>query len=82
MRYLFLVLLLTGCTFAPDIGITEQEFRNQFRFSATDDLRFVGAQDNVRVFETNDVFYYFVDGRLDRVDQGQLYQQRIEVTVQ
>lgn len=82
MRYLVFVLLLTGCAYAPELGTTEQSFRAMAALNAQESYRFVAAQDNTRVYELDRVFYYFVDGVLDHVDQGQLYQQRVEITVQ
>lgn len=81
MRILVLALLLTGCAFAPELGTSEQEFRSKAVWYSAEDYRFVAAQGDTRVYQLNGVFYYFVNGALDRVDQGQLYQERLEVTI-
>lgn len=81
MRYLVLVLLLTGCAFAPELGMTEQSFKNRALLQSDDGVRLVVAEGDTRVYEVEDVFYYFVDGVLDRVDQGQLYEERVNISV-
>ena len=78
-------LLLTSCLVAwePRIGMTYSQFRSHWSESANmDEPRFVGADGSTRVYESDDVFYYFVNDRLDRADQGQLFEQRIRVNVQ
>jgi hypothetical protein len=79
-----LVLFISACaTWNPTIGMTFDEFRTHWTYSSNyDPLRLVGDDGSTRVYESGDVFYYFVAGRLNRIDQGQLFEQRIRVTVE
>lgn len=86
-KTLIAVLLLTGCTtWEPEVGMTYDEFRRQYNTSEMtwrgETIRFVAAQGDTEVYELDDVFYYFVDDVLERADQGQLYEQRIRVTIE
>lgn len=85
MKRILIVLLLTGCaTFDPRIGMTYDQFRSAFRTShnaATSELQLVVAEADARVYRIADVFYYFEGDVLQRIDQGQLYEQRVAVSV-
>ncbi len=79
-----LVVLLSSCvTWNPTLDMTFQQFQDHFNLSDNyDPLRLVGDDGTTRVYETGDVFYYFVSGKLNRIDQGQLFEQRIQISVQ
>ena len=83
-RLLVLMLFLSafsgfGCQslgLSPKVGMT----KNQWAWrTLVGDL--VTAQDGWEVWKSGGAFYYFKDGRLDHIDQGQLMQQRFQLEV-
>lgn len=90
MRYilrrlaLFLVVVaISSCaTWNPQLGMSYQEFMQHWTKSDNwTKPEFVGAQGSIRVYESNGVYYYFENGRLAKADQGQLYEQRIRISI-
>lgn len=78
LAVVFAGLVLMGCQsmMAPQIGLTKTQW---MRRTLVADL--VSAQGNVEVYRSGNTFYYFKDGKLDSIDQGQLMQQRYQVEV-
>lgn len=81
MRFFIIVLICVFClgcqsVFAPRIGMTKNQWMHR---TLVGDL--VTAQDNWEVWKSGNTFYYFKDGKLDRIDQGQLMQQRFQIEV-
>ena len=78
MVVLSVSLALVGCQsmMAPQIGMTKTQW---FHRTLVADL--VSAEGNEEVYRSGDTFYYFKDGKLDRIDQGQSRQQRYQVEV-
>ena len=85
MKYLVIAcLLLSGCAFNPKLGMTYDQFKTHYNTSSRIGmgLRLVGAQDSITAYELEGVFYYFDNDVLVKVDQGQLYEQRIRLAVE
>ncbi|MEY2167786.1 MULTISPECIES: hypothetical protein [unclassified Rhodanobacter] len=82
---LIATLLLAACTtFRPRLGMSYNEWRDNWArsFNNWTPPRMVAAQGDEEVWTFGDgVYYYFVDGSLVKMDQGQLMQQRIQVEV-
>lgn len=78
-----LMLVLVSCgVFDPRLGMTEEAFKRSHMIDFdVEPLSLVAAQDSMRVYETGNVFYYFRSGVLEQVDQGQLFEQRIRLTL-
>jgi hypothetical protein len=78
-----LAVLITSCgSWNPVIGMTEQELYSMYHNSVDGCLpRLVGAEGNQRTLMACSNFYYFVDGRLQRIDQGILPEERIRITI-
>jgi hypothetical protein len=69
---LSLVLLAACVAWNPQIGMSYSEFQDHWNQSDNmDSPRLVADDGETRVYETNGAFYYFVDGRLELIDQGQ-----------
>ena len=88
MRALITVLLATtflaACaTYQPRLGMTYAEWRSHWATSSTWGYpKLVAAQGTTEAWTLGDgVFLYFDGGRLTKVDQGQLYKQRMEIEV-
>jgi len=80
-RQLMVVLsciLCLGCqsVFAPKIGMTREQW---MRRTLVGDM--VSAKEGWEVWKSGRAFYYFKDGKLDHIDQGQLMQERFQVEV-
>lgn len=80
-KFIAIVLVCIFCVgcqsvFAPKIGMAEKQW---LRRTLIGDLAYQDA--NWRVWKSGNTFYYFRDGKLDHVDQGQLMQQRFQVEV-
>ena len=71
---LFVALLMVGCasTFSPEIGMSEKLW---LRTTLIADLAYM--EKNVKAWKSGGVYYYFVDGKLAKVDQGKLPAQKI-----
>jgi len=41
----------------------------------------VAARDDWEVWRSSNTFYYFKDGKLDHIDQGQMMQERFQIEV-
>ena len=67
------------------IGMSFKEWDKQCHWGMYRQSILVWAEGNLEVYTcqtlTPDVFYYFEDGILLRVDQGQHYKRRIEVEI-
>tara|TARA_R110001592_G_C12949364_1_gene731210 strand:+ start:107 stop:370 length:264 start_codon:yes stop_codon:yes gene_type:complete len=77
-------LVLGGCVaWNPQLGMTYPEFQEHWDVSDNlDSPRLVADDGTTRVYETDNIFYYFVDGQLDRIDQGQRFEKRVRVTIE
>jgi hypothetical protein len=66
----------TGCqsTFGPELGMTEKSW---LRRTLVADL--VYMEQGVKAYRSGGVYYYFVDGKLARIDQGRLPPQEVKV---
>lgn len=64
---LAITLLLMGCQSmsSTQIGMSEREW---LRSTFIADIAYMDG--NVKAFRSGGVFYYFVDGKLVRIDQG------------
>ena len=75
---IFILLSLSACqsTFAPSIGMARNQWLRQTIIADQ-----VYLQNNWEVYKSGGKFYYFKDGKLDHVDQGQMMQQRFQVEI-
>lgn len=75
---LILVICLSGCqsTFGPEIGMTEKSW---LRRTLVADLAYM--EEGVKAYRSGGVYYYFVDGKLARIDQGRLPPQEVKVNL-
>jgi hypothetical protein len=66
---LVLSLLMIGCQSmsTTQIGITEKDW---LRSTFIADLAYMDG--NVKAYKSGGIYYYFVDGKLNRIDQGML----------
>ena len=66
---LVLSLLMIGCQSmsTTQIGITEKDW---LRSTFIADLAYLDG--NVKAYKSGGIYYYFVDGKLNRIDQGML----------
>ena len=66
---LVLSLLMVGCQSmsTTQIGITEKDW---LRSTFIADLAYMDG--NVKAYKSGGIYYYFVDGKLNRIDQGML----------
>jgi hypothetical protein len=71
-------LLLIGCQSmsSVQIGMTEREW---LRSTFIADLAYMDG--NVKAYRSGGVYYYFVDGKLSRIDQGILPANTIRLEV-
>jgi hypothetical protein len=71
---MFTILLFANCasTFAPEIGMTEKRW---LQTTLIADLAYM--EKNVKAWKSYGVYYYFVDGKLVKVDQGRLPAQTV-----
>lgn len=79
-----LVINLTACvSFQPRIGMTIEEWKSECRIKNLSEGHLVRAEDNIEVYycDNVNVFHYFEDGRLVKIDQGELPKQKIELEV-
>jgi hypothetical protein len=88
MKYVFLSLLLVGLTscstWNPNLGMTTSDFDSMcFKSGLSYKSSIVQAEGNkeVRVCGGSRSFYYFDNGKLIRIDQGQLPQQRLNIEI-
>lgn len=80
----FLLTSLAGCAlWRPHLGMTTNDFDSMCRKSGLSyQSRIVQAEGNKESRSCGAAkYYYFVDGKLVRIDQGQLPLQRIELIV-
>jgi hypothetical protein len=75
--------LVSCTTFQPKLGMTLQEWKSECRTKNLSSGNLVRAEDNVEVYycDNVNVFHYFRDGILVRIDQGQLPKERLEVEI-
>ena len=75
---LVLSLLLVGCQSmsTTQIGITEKDW---LRSTFIADLAYMDG--NVKAYRSGGIYYYFVDGKLTRIDQGMLPAKTIRLEV-
>lgn len=82
---LLVVVTVYGCgSWRPHIGMSFEEWDKQCLKRTWSHGALVGAEGNLEVFYCDhmpNVFYYFEDGILVKVDQGEHYKQRIEVEI-
>lgn len=80
-----ITLLLVGCAvWKPSLGMSVAEFDSMcFKSGVSYQSQVVQAQDNYEIRVCGGVtnFYYFVNGKLVRIDQGQLPKQRYQIEV-
>lgn len=88
---IFSFFLLIACApMEPRMEMTYRELGRQVAGAGCGRLVMVGADGNRSVYKiaTNysspsscreDIFYYFQDNKLIRIDQGQLFEQRIRI---
>jgi len=80
MKKLFLLIVvlisLLGClpVLAPQVGMTRNQWVGQTLIGDQ-----VYLDENWEVWKSGGKFYYFKDGKLDRIDQGQLLQERFQI---
>jgi predicted acyltransferase (DUF342 family) len=70
--------LITGCqsTFGPEIGMSEKQW---LRRTLIADV--VYQEGSVKAYRSSGRYFYFVDGILQRIDQGVIPAQRIQLEV-
>jgi hypothetical protein len=75
---LVLSLLMLGCQSmsTTQIGITEKDW---LRSTFIADLAYMDG--NVKAYKSGGIYYYFVDGKLTRIDQGMLPAKTIRLEV-
>jgi hypothetical protein len=78
-------LMLIGCAgFNPQSGMSYDEWKNSAGLSFRGVPELVGMKDNITVYklplpQNNNTFYWFKDGRLIQVTQGELPQIRLQI---
>lgn len=85
-RRAFLVattFLLVGCAvYQPRIGMTYDEWRRSVDWKEVQNIKIVAAKEGMQVWTLDDgVFLYFENGRLVKVDQGELMQRRYQIEI-
>jgi hypothetical protein len=88
------VFLLSACgTIQPRMGMTFYELDKQSRRSLCNSLEMVAGVDDISIYHVRkdnplqlsgcnpNIFYYFQDDKLVKMDQGQLYQQRYKIDI-
>jgi hypothetical protein len=80
---LLISLTTYGCSFKPHLGMSFEKWDKQCASINYQGGYLVEAEGNLEVYncETRDVFFYFRGGILIKMDQGQLYKERIEVEI-
>lgn len=81
---LALLIVLAGCaSFQPRIGMTIDEWKSECRVKNWTNGTLVRAEGDMEVYycDNVNVFYYFKDGTLVRIDQGKLPKQEIELEI-
>jgi hypothetical protein len=79
-----LAIGLAACPgFQPRIGMTLEDWRNECRIKNLSSGQLVRAERDIEVYycDNVNVFHYFKDGILVRIDQGQLPKQQIELEI-
>lgn len=79
-----LAIGLTACTsFQPRIGMTLEDWKNECRVKNLSDGHLVRAENNIEIYycDNVNVFHYFENRILVRIDQGQLPKQQIELEI-
>ncbi len=71
-----LVMLSCQSVLAPRIGMTRDHWLRRTLIADQ-----VYLKDNLEVWQSGKKFYYFKDGKLDRIDQGQQMQQRFQIEI-
>ena len=83
MRRRFLITMLVGVSclgcrslFAARLGMTEKEWLQRTIFASP-----VMANDNVEIWKSHSSYYYFEEGKLKSIDQGQMAEQQYHMEV-
>jgi len=59
-----------------------QDWRHQWEYSSNWAVpRLVGAKGSIQVYDLGGTFYYFDNGYLSQIDQGQMAQRRLQIEV-
>lgn len=84
MPLIVIFAAIAGCAgFQPKIGMTLDEWKSECRTKNWSNGTLVRAEDGVEVYYCDNVniFHYFKDGKLVRIDQGKLPKQEIDLKV-
>ena len=80
---LFLIFIIaisfTGCmsTFGPKIGMSEKQW---LRRTLIADI--VYMEGDVKAYKSSGAYYYFVDGKLAKIDEGMIPAQKIQLELE
>ena len=78
------LFILSACaSYQPRLGMTYDQWRSHWLSSNNwGSPKLVAAQGGMEAWTLGDgVYLYFQDGRLSKLDQGQLYKQRMEIEI-
>jgi hypothetical protein len=75
---LLIAVFVIGCqsTFGPKLGMTENQWLHTTLIADV-----VYMEGNVKAYRSNRAYYYFVDGVLEKIDQGMIPPQKILMEV-
>lgn len=77
-----LILVCCATHFRPYVGMREKDFIQHYRMVYWNDPVMSYADDEIKIYTLgHKQYYYFEDGRLFKIDQGELQQERREFDV-